>query len=54
MHFYSFNLLGSDILLDISCTVFKIDILILDTMMEGTVSQNCYLGLVGPRFYFMK
>ena len=32
-------------------TVFKIDMLILDTMMEGTVSQIFDLG---PRFYFMK
>ena len=43
--------LNKDILLDISFTVFKIDMLILDTMMEGTVSQILDLG---PRFYYMK
>ena len=50
MHF-SFNYLNKDILLDKIYTVFKIYILILDTIMEGTVSQNFDLG---PRFYFMK
>ena len=40
-----------DISLDISYIVFKIDMLILDNMMEGTMSQNFDLG---PKFYFMK
>ena len=38
MHF-PINFLNKDILLDISFTVFKIDILILDTVMEGTMSH---------------
>ena len=46
MHFFN-----KDILLDILYTVFKIDMLIPDTMMEGTVSQIFDLG---PSFYFMK
>ena len=36
---FSFNFLNKDILLDILYTVFKINMLIFDTMMEGTVSQ---------------
>ena len=40
----------------ISCLIyyiqfFQIDMLILDTIMEGTMSQILYIG---PRFYFMK
>ena len=35
----------------ILATVFKIDILIVETIMEGTVSQIFDLG---PRFDFMK
>ena len=48
---FSFNFLNKDILLGKLYTVFKIDMLILDTIMEETVSQNFDLG---PRFYFMK
>ena len=40
-----------NVLLKMSYTVFKLHILILDSMMERTVSQIFYLG---PRFYFMK
>ena len=47
---FSSNFFNKDILLDMLYTVFKIDMLILDTMMEGTVSQIFDLG---PRFYFM-
>ena len=43
--------LNKDIFLNKLHTIFKIDMLILDTIMEGTVSQNFDLG---PRFYFMK
>ena len=43
--------LNKDILLDILYTVFKIYMLILGTVMEGTVSPILDLG---PRFYFMK
>ena len=50
MHFF-FIFFNKDILLNISSVVFKIDTLILDTMMEGIASQNFDLGL---RFYFMK
>ena len=42
---------NKDIFLNKLHTVFKIDMLILDTIMEGTMSQNFDLG---PRFYFMK
>ena len=49
--FFSLIFLNNDILLDILYTVFKIDMLILDTMMEGAVSQIFDLG---PRFYSMK
>ena len=48
---FSFIFLNKDILLNKLYTVFKIDMLILDTIIEGTVSQNFDLG---PRFYFMK
>ena len=50
--FFSLFFLNKDILLDILYTVFKIDMLILDTMMEGTVSQIFFF--IGPRFYSMK
>ena len=49
--FFSFILFNKDILLNILYTVFKIDMLILDAMMEGTMSQFFNLG---PGFYFMK
>ena len=38
-------------MLNILYTVFRIDVLILDTMMEATVSQ---ISDLGPRLYFMK
>ena len=43
--------LNKDILLNMSYTVFKLDMLIFDIMMEGTMSQIFDLG---SRFYFMK
>ena len=46
-----FNFSNKDFSLDMLYVVFKIDMLIFDTMMEGTESQNFDLG---PRFYFMK
>ena len=51
--FFSYYMFLSikDILLNTLCTAFRIDTLILDTMMEGNVSQTLYLG---PRFFFMK
>ena len=48
---FSLFFLNKDILLNILYTVFKIDMFILETMMEGTISQIFDLG---PRFYFMK
>ena len=49
--FFFFTFFGRDILLNMSYTVFKLYMLILDTMMVGTLSQISYLG---PTFYFMK
>ena len=49
--FFSFNFLNKDILLNIFYTVFKMYMLILDTMMEGSMSQIFKLG---ARFYLMK
>ena len=49
--FFSYIFLNNDISLNMLHTVFKIYMLILDSIMEGTVSQICCLC---PRFYFVK
>ena len=41
----------TDISFNITCTLMKFYMPILECIMEGTVSQFFYLG---PRFYFMK
>ena len=47
---FSIYFFNNDISLNISSTVFKIELLILDAIMEGTMSQILYLAL---RFYEM-
>ena len=48
---FSLMFLNKDILLGILYTVFKIDMLILDTMKEGALSQILYLC---PKYFFME
>ena len=43
---FSFYFMNKDISLNILSPVLKIDLIILDTIMEGTVSQVLYLDCI--------